>query len=149
MSKAASFAAIDLGAESGRVILGTVSDPSVRQRPGADGDELHWDVLRLWAEMKQGVARPHVQAGELQGIGIDTWGVDFGLLGGATRCWATPFTTATPAPTASSSKAFEIVPREEIFEQTGIQFMQFNTIFQLLAMKLGRSPLLDMAETCS
>lgn len=155
MSKPANFAAIDLGAESGRVILGTVSDDKLELEqmhrfpngPVQTVDELHWDVLRLWSEMKQGVAEAAQKSGGLQGVGIDTWGVDFGLLAKGDALLGNPFHYRDPRTNGMLDKAFEIVPREEIFDQTGIQFMQFNSVFQLLAMRLGGSPLLEMAET--
>ncbi len=155
MSKSANFAAVDLGAESGRVVLGSISDGRIgltelhRFPNGAVRtiDELHWDVLRLWSEMKQGVAAAAKQAGELHGIGIDTWGVDFGLLGAGDVLLGNPFHYRDARTNGILEKAWSIVPREQIFEQTGIQFMQFNSIFQLLAMKLGGSVLLDNAGT--
>jgi len=157
MSKSANFAAIDLGAESGRVVLGKISDSKLElveqnrfpNGPVSTNGELHWDVLRLWSEMKQGVAMAAQEAGELQGIGLDTWGVDFGLLGKNDTLLGNPFHYRDARTNGIFDKAFDIVPREEIFDQTGIQFMQFNTIFQLLAMKLGGSgaELLDSAET--
>jgi rhamnulokinase len=155
MSKAANFAAIDLGAESGRVVLGTVTDRKLELKevhrfpngPVRTLDELHWDVLRLWAEMKAGVGLAAKQAGGLRGVGIDTWGVDFGLLARGDALLGNPFHYRDARTNGILEKAFGIVPREEIFRQTGIQFMQFNTVFQLLAMKLSGSPLLEMAES--
>lgn len=151
----ANFAAVDLGAESGRVILGAVSDDKLEltelhrfpNGPVRILDELHWDTLRLWAEMKQGVGQAVAQAGELKGIGVDTWGVDYGLFGQGDALLGNPFHYRDARTNSLLEKAFAIVPREKIFDQTGLQFMQFNTIFQLLATKLGNSQLLDAAET--
>ncbi len=153
--KAGHFAAIDLGAESGRVVLGSVSDAKLELRelhrfangPVRTGDELHWDVLRLWSEMKAGVAHAIREAGGLQGIGIDTWGVDYALLDAKDGLLNNPFHYRDARTNGILERAFSIVPREEVFRQTGIQFMQFNTIFQLLAMKLGGSPQLETART--
>lgn len=155
MSNSANFAAIDLGAESGRVILGTVSDSRLElvdvhrfpNGPVRTLEELHWDVLRLWSEMKQGVGMAAQRASGLRGIGIDTWGVDFGLLARGGGLLGNPFHYRDARTNGILDKAFGIVSRKEIFEHTGIQFMQFNSIFQLLAMKLADSPLLDVAET--
>lgn len=151
----AHFAAIDLGAESGRVVLGSVSDARLELRelhrfpngPTRTLDELHWDVLRLWTEMKTGVGKAMKEAGELRGIGIDTWGVDFGLLDAKDGLLGNPFHYRDARTNDILEKAFAIVPREEIFRQTGIQFMQFNTVFQLLAMKLAGAPQLDAARS--
>jgi len=157
MTKSANFAAIDLGAESGRVVLAKIDNDKlelIEQHRFSNGpvrtiDELHWDALRLWTQMKRGVAQAAQQDGELHGIGIDTWGVDFALLGKDDTMLGNPFHYRDARTNGIFDKAFKIVPREEIFDQTGIQFMQFNTIFQLLAMKLGGSgsALLDSAET--
>lgn len=150
-----SFAAIDLGAESGRVVLGRVSDQKLEltelhrfpNGPVRTIDELHWDTLRLWTEMKEGVAQAALQAGRLDGIGIDTWGVDFALLGKNDAMLGNPFHYRDARTNGILEKAFAIVAREEIFRQTGIQFMQFNTVFQLLAMRLAGSPLLEAAQS--
>ncbi|UCD28056.1 MAG: rhamnulokinase [Planctomycetota bacterium] len=155
MSKSVNFAAIDLGAESGRVVQGKITDDKLElieqhrfpNGPIRTNDELHWDVLRLWTEMKRGVAKTAEAGGELKGIGIDTWGVDFGLLDKNDTLICNPFHYRDARTNGILEKAFEIVPREEIFDRTGIQFMQFNTIFQLLSMGLADSPLLDVAET--
>ncbi|HOB74659.1 MAG TPA: rhamnulokinase family protein [Phycisphaerae bacterium] len=154
-NKPAHYAAIDLGAESGRVVLGSVSDSKLEltelhrfpNGPVRTIDELHWDTLRLWSEMKTGVGKAAQQAGGLKGVGIDTWGVDFGLLGKGDTLLGNPFHYRDARTDGILDKAFGIVPREEIFNHTGIQFMQFNSIFQLLAMRLGGSPLLDIAES--
>jgi rhamnulokinase len=153
--KPAHFAAIDLGAESGRVVLGSVSDSRLELRglhrfangPTRTLDELHWDVLRLWSEMKIGVGKALKEAGGLQGIGIDTWGVDFGLLDAKDGLLGNPFHYRDARTNGIIEKSFAIVPREEVFNQTGIQFMQFNTVFQLLAMKLAGAPQLDAARS--
>ena len=154
MSKT-TFLALDLGAESGRGVLGAVSDTKlelteVHRFPNGPVrllDELHWDTLRLWSELKQAVAIAAKKAGTLAGIGIDTWGVDFGLLGANDTLLGNPFHYRDPRTDGMMERAFEIVPKDEIFERTGLQFMQLNTLFQLLAMRVGRSPILESAET--
>ena len=80
-------------------------------------------------------------------VGVDTWGVDFGLLGRGDELLGNPYHYRDSRTNGMLEKAFAIVPREEIFRHTGLQFMQFNTLYQLLAMKLADSPLLDVAET--
>ena len=155
MASAKHFAAIDLGAESGRVVLGSVSERKLELKemhrfpngPVRILDELHWDVLRLWAEMKQGLGLAWREAGGLAGAGIDTWGVDFGLLARGDALLGNPFHYRDARNDGMLEKAFAIVPRQRIFEQTGIQFMQFNTVFQLLSMRLSNSALLERAET--
>lgn len=155
MSTPAHFAAIDLGAESGRVVLGSFENGRLQlsevnrfaNGPVWTLDELHWDVLRLWSEMKTGIAEACQKVGDLQGIGIDTWGVDFGLFDRAGGLIGNPFHYRDARTNGILDKAFEIVPKAEIFTETGIQFMQFNTVFQLLAMKLAGAPALDQARS--
>lgn len=149
------FLALDLGAESGRGLLGAVSDKKIEltelhrfsNGPVRTGDELHWDTLRLWSEMKQALALAFKKTDRLAGVGIDTWGVDFGLLARDGQLLGNPFHYRDARTNGILEKAFAIVEREKIFECTGVQFMQLNTLFQLLAMRLQNSPLLEAAET--
>ncbi len=150
------FVAIDLGAESGRTILGRIQDSRLHLEvvsrfangPVRVCDSLHWDVLRLFSEIKAGLAAI-VRDRKLApaGVGIDTWGVDFGLLGRGDVLLGNPYHYRDARTNGMMEKAFARMPREKIFELTGLQFMQLNSLFQLLAMRLGRSPLLDIAET--
>ncbi len=150
------FVAFDLGAESGRTILGTISKSKLALEqvsrfpngPVRIGDSLHWDVLRLFDEIKRGLATV-VRDRRItpSGIGLDTWGVDFGLLGRGDVLLGNPHHYRDPRTNGMVEKAFKIVSREKIFGWTGIQFMQLNSLFQLLAMRMAKSPLLDVAET--
>ena len=150
------FLTFDLGAESGRAILGRFDGERIRlsemsrfpNGPVYLPDGMHWDVLRLWTEIKQGMAvaaREH--GGDLAGVGLDTWGVDFGLLDRDGALVSNPYHYRDSRTDGMLDEAFRRVPRAEIFEQTGIQFMQLNSLYQLLAMVVGRSPALDIAET--
>jgi len=149
------FLALDLGAESGRGVIGKVTDRKIELNevhrfpngPVRVLDTLHWDTLRLWAEVKKAVAAGVKHAGRLAGIGIDTWGVDFALLGKNDCLLGCPVHYRDARTNGILEKAFTIVPREQIFEYTGLQFMQLNTLYQLLAMKLEGSPVLERAET--
>lgn len=108
---------------------------------------LYWDTLRLWHEIQHGIA---VAVREwkltLDGIGIDTWGVDFGLLGRDGMLADNPRHYRDSRTNGMMEKLFQVVARDQVFEYTGIQFMQLNTLFQLYAMKLGHSPALDAAD---
>ena len=84
---------------------------------------------------------------KLEGIGLDTWGVDFALLDKNKALLSNPFHYRDARTDGMLEEAFKRVPRAEIFASTGIQFMQINTLYQLLAMSLQKSPLLDMAKT--
>jgi rhamnulokinase len=107
---------------------------------------LYWDVLSLFDQMKQGLGLYQKQFGcQLHGIGCDTWGVDFGLIDARGQLLGNPVHYRDARTDGMFDQAFKIVSRETIFEQTGIQFMQINTLFQLLAMRLQHDPQLEQA----
>jgi rhamnulokinase len=146
--------AFDLGAESGRGVLGLFDGQRLRLEvihrfangPVRTLDTLHWDVLRLWTEMLTTLQRAAEQGG-IDAVGVDTWGVDFALLGRGGQLLGNPRHYRDPHTEGVMEAAFARVPRAEIFRQTGLQFMRFNTLFQLLALARDRSPLLDVAES--
>jgi len=147
--------AFDLGAESGRGVAGLLDGDKlkleeVRRFPNGPvriSDSLHWDVLRLWEEVKNTLQLCAKKYGNVTSIGVDTWGVDFGLLGRGDVLLGNPYHYRDKRTDGMLEEAFKRVPRRQIFEYTGTQFIQFNTLFQLLSMKLQNSPLLEMAET--
>lgn len=148
--------AIDLGAESGRAILGTLRDGKLSldeihrfpNIPAQLPDGLHWNILQLWTEIKNAIAMAARQCGkESFSIGVDTWGVDFGLLDRNGALVGNPYHYRDNRTDGMMEQAFARMPRERIFELTGIQFMQLNTLYQLLAMSVNHSPALDIAET--
>ncbi|RPH56969.1 MAG: rhamnulokinase [Chloroflexi bacterium] len=149
------FLAIDLGAESGRAMLGRLDDRLSLEEvhrfvngPVRVGEHIHWDILRLWAEIQSGLRMAAERsAGGLAGIGVDTWGVDYGLLDSADRLLGNPYHYRDARTNGMIEAACEIVPREEIYNQTGIQFMQLNTLFQLFAMRRANEPILELAHT--
>src|SRR5687768_16821760 len=156
MTATRNYLAVDLGAESGRTIMGSLDDKQLRltethrfgNGPVRLPDGLHWDVLRLWSEMKAGVAISSAKVeGGLQSIGIDTWGVDFALLDGQGTLLSNPFHYRDERTDGMLEEAFQRMSRVEIFANTGIQFMQLNTLYQLLAMSVEKSPLLEVAKT--
>ena len=112
------------------------------------GNHLHWDVLRLWTEIQNGLrVAAHSQGGAFAGMGLDTWGVDFGLLDASDRLLGNPFHYRDSRTNGMVEAACLIVPRHEIYNQTGIQFMQLNTLFQLFAMRQQNDPALQIART--
>ena len=156
MSIDRNYLAIDLGAESGRVILGTLAGDrlsltEVRRFaniPVRLPDGLHWDVLRIWSEIKSGLSAALAGNGkQIDSIGLDTWGVDFALLDRQGDLLANPFHYRDSRTDGMYAQAFQRMPREQIFEHTGIQFMEVNTLYQLLAMVVHKSPLLEVART--
>jgi rhamnulokinase len=155
MSTAKKFLAFDLGAESGRGIIGAFDGQKLhleilhRFPNGAVRllDALHWDVLALYEAMLATLRLAAAAHGSVDGLGVDTWGVDFALLGRDGALLGNPRHYRDPHTEGIMEDAFQRVPRQEIFRQTGIQFMRFNTLFQLLALQRDRSPLLDAAQT--
>jgi rhamnulokinase len=150
------FLAIDLGAESGRAMLGTLEGgkltlDELHRFPNAPvrlPTGLYWDTLRLFHEIRHALTicgRERKIA--LDGIGIDTWGVDFALLGADGALVDNPRHYRDSRNNGMLEKTFAVVPREEIFAETGIQFMQINTLYQLHAMKLAGAPGLETART--
>mgnify|MGYP005836382691 FL=1 len=153
MAAKAHFLAFDLGAESGRAVLGTLDDTGLElteihrfpNGPVRILDSLHWDVLRLFQEMKAALAKAAPY--DLRGIGVDTWGVDWALLDASGSLVGLPYHYRDRRTDGMMARVFERVPREEVFERTGIQFMEINTLYQLYAMSLRQPELLAAART--
>jgi len=155
MTTSRNYLALDLGAESGRVIIGTLNDGRLSLNevhrfsngPVRLPDGMHWDVLRLWSEIKTGIASAVKHGTKLDGMGLDTWGVDFALLDKNNSLLSNPFHYRDERTDGMLDEAFKRMSRADIFSNTGIQFMQINTLYQLLAMSVHKSPVLDMAKT--
>ncbi len=149
--------AVDLGAESGRVMRvgfdgAALSLAEVYRFPNVPVEvrgTLYWDVLRLWQAITTGIqaAGEAAAAGKAAGIGVDTWGVDFALLDRDGNLLANPVHYRDSRTDGLMDWVFERVPRRAVFQRTGIQFMQLNTLYQLAALVRAGSPLLDYAET--
>ena len=137
------YLAFDLGAESGRAMLGTLEDgqlsvEELHRFPNGgvqEGGALFWDIQRLREEIHQGLAAAAARTTTLAGIGVDTWGVDYGLLNDAGELVERPRHYRDARTNGVMEKVFDLVPRDEVFGYTGIQFMQLNTLYQLYAMK--------------
>src|SRR5512137_1743322 len=149
------YLAIDLGAESGRVIAGLWNGKTIRLEeihrfangPVNLGDSLRWDVVRLWAEVQNGLACAAKKYGKaIVSVGADTWGVDYVLLDRRNEMLGQPYAYRDARTNGIMEKTFKRVPRSEIFAQTGLQFMQFNTLFQLLAHKQAYPDMLEAAD---
>ena len=138
------FLAFDYGATSGRSIVGgfdgsrlclTEQHRFLNQPVRAFGG-LSWDILRLIHDLKAGLSLAAQDGSEFASVGIDTWGVDVGFLDGNGALLSNPLHYRDSLTDGILEKAFAIVPKEELYAQTGTQFMQFNTLFQLLALSL-------------
>lgn len=160
---AKNYVALDLGAESGRAVLGTLADGRLtldeRHRfanpTGRMRGHLCWNLMAQWEEIKTGIRKAVAEdagAGEkrrpiLHGIGVDTWGVDFGLIDADGDVLGNPAHYRDARTEGMLEKAFAKVPKERIFDATGVQFMQLNSLYQLLAMKEQNPRMLEAAET--
>ena len=135
------YLAFDLGAESGRAVVanfhsGVLQIEEVHRfanEPIECGGSLHWDVPHLWLEMRR--ALEGLKDTRLQGIGVDAWGVDFALLGEAGELLQNPYHYRDSRTANVMDEVFRVVPKEEIYRRTGIQFMPINTLYQFYAAK--------------
>lgn len=148
--------AFDYGASSGRAMLGRYDGSRLdlnevhrfANEPVMIGDSLYWDILRLYHEMKQGILKcASTGHRDIASVGIDTWGVDFGLLDSSGRLLGNPFHYRDSNTEGMIEEACKLVPEAEIYGRTGIAFQVFNSLYQLLSMRLNNSPLLEKAET--
>lgn len=146
--------AYDLGATSGRALLGRLEDGKILVEelhrfpndPVAIGGRLHWDALRLYHEMKQALLKAKHRGVVPASLAIDSWAVDFGLIGKHGELLGNPYHYRDPHTDGIMERLFAHVPADELFARTGIQFLPFNTIFQLFALQQAGSPLLREAR---
>ncbi len=143
---ARNFLAFDLGAESGRAVVGTLDRGELRldekhrfaNPNGRINGHLHWNLLSQWEELKSGLRKavspaPSGERPVIHGIGVDTWGVDYGLIGHDGEVLGNPYHYRDQRTDGTYERAFARVSRAEIFQATGVQFMELNTLFQLVA----------------
>jgi len=149
------FLGFDFGASSGRAMLGVFDGERI------EISEIHrfpndpvmlcgrfvWDLPRLVFEMKQALNKVSRMGVKVDAIGIDTWGVDFGLLDKNGNLLGLPVHYRDARTENVQPEVFKVIPKEELFELTGTAFNTFNTVFQLYAMKLQGDPALEMAES--
>ena len=145
--------AIDIGGESGRVI-GVSYDGKTFQLnelhrfpniPSKINGTLYWDILQLWSEIKFGIEKGRLLKPSC--IGVDTWGVDFVLLDAQDNLLSNPVHYRDNRTDGMMEKVFAKIPKEEIFKQTGIQFIPINTLFQMMSLVENNSPILSTAKT--
>jgi rhamnulokinase len=143
------YLAADLGAESGRVMLGVLTEGKIAleelhrfpNTPVRLPNGLYWDSLRLFHEIVHGFTIAGRERGlSVSGIGVDTWGVDFGLLSSDGSLIDCPRHYRDDRTDGVMDKLFEIVPRSQVFDSTGTQFMPINSLYQLYSMRLANSP---------
>ena len=148
------YLALDLGAGSGRAIVGTIKDNQIQleeihrfnNTPVKLGDTIYWDFLSLFNNIKQGIYLAQKKGYKLKSVAIDTWGVDFGLIDKQGKLLSNPVTYRDTRTQGMLAKALKLVPSEEIYKHTGIQQMEINSLFQLLSMEDNKDPFLEIAN---
>jgi rhamnulokinase len=152
------YLAFDLGAESGRAILAILDGPKLELEvvhrfpnvPQRLPSGLHWNLLGLHAHLIQGLALSQELARDrgarIVSVGVDTWGVDFALIGASGLVLATPFAYRDERNAPAMQSAFETLGQERLYERTGIQFMALNSLYQLVATQMAEPALLMMTQ---
>ena len=150
MKKVLSF---DFGASSGRAMLAELNGGKISMTeihrfsndPVIVNGTMYWDVLRLFFEIKASITKA-VNAGGFDAIGIDTWGVDFGLIDRHGKLIGNPVHYRDLRTESIPEEVFRLIPKDAIYEKTGTQFMRFNTLYQLMYYKLHEPEALEQAE---
>ena len=146
------YLAFDFGAESGRAVLGRLHGGILTieevhrfpNEPVEYGGSLHWDAPRLWLEVQKALTK--VEDVSLAGIGVDAWGVDYALVGEGGELLQNPYHYRDRRTQGMMEEVFRVVPKEEIYRATGIQFMPINTLYQLFAAQRQAPSLLSGAK---
>ena len=150
-----SYLAVDMGASSGRHILGQFDGERIELEeiyryvngPIEMNDGYYWDFPGLRADVRKGLMAAAQRCGDtIKSVGVDTWGVDYAYLDKNGQVLANPHCYRDPRTDGAMERAFETVPREEIFEHTGLQFIQINSLYQLLADRWAGSVPLANAD---
>ena len=149
------YLAVDLGAESGRVMIGTLLNDTLTLRhaprftngPVEQAGSLRWDFDTLIKEIKTGLKIAIAECGgDVAGIGVDSWGVDFGLIGKDGKLLENPFHYRDSRTSGMIEKACDIMGKRALYDNSGIQFLPFNSVYQLLAMRQTGSAALDKTD---
>jgi rhamnulokinase len=150
------YLGVDLGASSGRVMAGLfdgkkISLKELHRFPNGAinlGETLRWDLLGLWSEILHGMKRAsETYQDSIRSIGVDTWGVDYVLMSDNEDFVSQPWHYRDERNRGIIEKADKIVSKREIFQESGLQFLEFNTLFQLLATKQTTPEILEQAKT--
>lgn len=149
-----SFLAFDIGATSGRTILGSLENgrlimKEITRFPNQMlqiGEHFHWNIYALFEHLKVGLSAAKKEGVEITSIGIDTWGVDFAMIAEDGSILGVPYAYRDPHTTGAPEKFFEIVPREKVYDLTGIQVMNFNSLYQLFTLSQNNSSLLKATK---
>lgn len=146
--------AVDLGAESGRVMLGTLAGGKLLLEeihrfpnlPVRVGDSLRWDILGMFREMKAGLATVARRGVDVAGLSVDSWGVDYVWTGAGQPMLAPAYVYRDARNDRAQAEALDVVPAGTLFAETGIQLMNFNSVFQLFADHRDSRPLVEISD---
>jgi len=149
------FLAFDLGASSGRAMLGTLTNGKIvltevhrfpNQMIKVNG-HYYWNIFNIFNELKTGLKKCIKEHNiQPQSVGVDTWGVDIALLDREGMIIGLPNAYRDSRTDTAMEDFYKIIPRDELYKMTGIQFMQFNTLFQLYSMARDNSPQMEIVE---
>lgn len=151
------FLGVDLGAESGRVLAGILQEKKITLEeiyrfsngPVPVAGTRRWNVIGLWSSILKGLSLAAQKYGDqIISVGVDTWGVDYALLSGKQELLGQPYHYRDPRTEGMLNLALSRVPQQEIFDATGVQFMEINTLYQLLSMQQTDPEFLNQAKTC-
>jgi rhamnulokinase len=150
---AAHFLAFDLGAESGRAMSGRLRSGQLDltevcrfpNEPVRERGSLHWDIQRLWSDMQRALQHIEHDGRRLDSVAVDAWGCDYGLIGEGGRLLGNPYHYRDPRTDGVMAEVIARVGRARIYEATGIQFLAFNTLYQLVAARQRTPHVLDAA----
>lgn len=156
MNKPLKSLAFDFGASSGRAILGIYDGRKITieeihrfsNDPVSIRGSLHWDILRLFFEIKQGILKcANSGHRDIASMAVDTWGVDFGLLDGKGNLVGNPYHYRDARTDGMTEEVYKCIPKDELYTKTGIQIMKINTLFQLYSMKIQNYGVMKEAKT--
>lgn len=153
--KCKNFFAVDLGATSGRTILGSINDGKLELKELTRFPNhiievcghFYWDLYALYNEIIGGLKIVAKEGIEIESIGIDTWGCDFAFVGKDGGLLRNPYCYRDPHTEGAMEEYFKLIPKETVYEKTGIQFMNFNSLFQLATLKRNNDSALEAAES--
>lgn len=148
------YLAFDIGASGGRAFIGNLNDDTILLKEihrFYNGmvlihDRYHWDIFRIFEEVKKGLTIVKTQNEKVSSIGIDSWGVDYGLLDEAGHILELPYAYRDHRTDTAMDEVFRLISKERLYNLTGIQFMQFNTIFQLYSAIRDKLPIMQIAK---
>ena len=148
------YLAIDFGASNGRAIVGKFNGDTLsleeayrfENRPVYLSGTLYWDFLRLFSELKTGIVIALKMYNKIDSLGVDTWGIDFGLLDRNKNLLSNPVHYRDRRTVGVSEEVYKIIPEEEIYKRTQAQILEMNSLYQLYSLKLRNSAILENSK---